>query len=179
MTRTGVPLRDYVAVRSSISIEPTADREARMKAAVDALWLHTGGVTLGAKQISWIGFYLRVAEGDVARVGGEMVLGPRRDKPACSPIGLHGMCGRSWSERSPVIVDDVRTLGGNYIACDPKDLSELVVPLFERDGTCWGVLDADSYDTAAFDERDVVELTKLVEWLGLSARGRARGVLRY
>ena len=37
--------------------------------------------------VSWVGFYF-LGEG-------EMTLGPRRDKPACSPIGLHGACGRA------------------------------------------------------------------------------------
>lgn len=137
--------------------------------AVDALW-----DAFNADRLSWIGFYVKDPTD-------EMTLVARRDKPACSPIGLQGMCGRSWKERRPVLVDDVSALSSaNYIACDPRDKSEVVIPLFEADGTCWGVLDGDSYDTHGFDEHDAAQLTRLVEILGLTAAGKtAGGVLRF
>ena len=50
-----------------------------MRAAADTFWEH-----LSPTGISWIGFYTIEPGAD------EMLLGPRRDKPACSPIGLHG-----------------------------------------------------------------------------------------
>lgn len=147
-----------------------------MHAVVDAVWEHHGlredaGGGLredaGGRRVSWVGFYEKVNAAD------EMVLLVRRDKPACSPIGLHGMCGRSYLERLAIVIDDIATLGGNYIACDPKDLSELVVPLFEPDGSCWGVLDLDSYEAGAFDEHDAEELRRLVELVGLSDAAHA------
>jgi len=133
------------------------DRAALMRAFVDLLWeaLHPTGV-------SWLGFY--VYEG-----GEELVLGPRRDKPACSPIGLHGACGRAFLSRRPQIVRDVAELGANYIACDPADKSELVIPLFDESGACWGVLDLDSHEVGSFGERDVEGLVKLLRKAGLSA----------
>jgi putative methionine-R-sulfoxide reductase with GAF domain len=100
----------------------------------------------------------------------EMLLDACRDKPACSPIGLHGACGRSWQEQRSLVVRDVRSLGAGYIACDPRDLSEVVVPLFERDGSCWGVLDADSYEVGSFTESDALSLAMLMVEAGLSAR---------
>ena len=133
-------------------------REDSMRRVVDALWEATG-----TRGVSWIGFYTKVNGRD------EMILGPLRDKPACSPIGLNGVCGRCWLERRPIVVADVAMLGKNYIACDPRDRSEVVIPLLESDGTCWGVLDADSYDTNSFDTADVVGLTTLAEHAGLSA----------
>ena len=147
--------RDYAGIVSRL--KPLPDRAAMMQLAVDAMW-----DTLGGRGVSWIGFYTKAEGGD------EMLLQARRDKPACSPIGLHGMCGRCWQERKPIIVRDVATLGANYIACDPKDRSELVIPLFEPDGSCWGVLDADSHDTDSFHDDDVTGLTRAVERLGLS-----------
>jgi len=122
--------------------------------AIDLLW---GGVGAG---LSWIGFY--------EAAGDEMTLLCREPKPACSPIGLHGMCGRGWGERRAIIIDDVATLGSNYIACDPRDRSEVVVPVLNADGSCWGVLDADSYDPASFDERDVAGMSGVLAALGLS-----------
>jgi putative methionine-R-sulfoxide reductase with GAF domain len=156
------PPRDYPGVVARTRFMPNVDRETMMRVAVDALW-----DVLSPRGVSWIGFYLKTPDRD------EMVLGPRRDKPACSPIELHGMCGRSWKERRPVLVHDVRALGDGYIACDPKDLSEAVVPCFEANGSCWGVLDADSYDLGAFNDADIAGLTRVIEHLGLSARSAA------
>jgi putative methionine-R-sulfoxide reductase with GAF domain len=147
--------RDYAGLL--LRLEPQPDRAATMQHAVDMLW-----DALSGQGVSWIGFYL----GEPG--GRQMVLGPSRNKPACSPIGLHGMCGRSWVERRAIIVRDVATLGENYIACDPRDRSEVVLPLIDADGTCWGVLDADSYDIGAFDERDVEGLSLTMVKLGLS-----------
>lgn len=127
-----------------------------MQAFVDSLWepLHASGV-------SWVGFYLHDS-------GERLVLGPRRNKPACSPIGLQGACGRAWLRRRPLVVRDVAELGENYIACDPRDRSEVVIPLFDEDRGCWGVLDLDSYDVGAFDETDVDGLGLLLLKAGLT-----------
>lgn len=140
-----------------------------MQWAVDALW-----DAFREDGLSWIGFYSKPAGSD------EMILLARRDKPACSPLGLNGMCGRCWKERRALVVDDVRAVpASEYVACDPRDLSEVVVPLFDADGACWGVLDADSHETGAFDDHDAGQLTALVERLGLTAAGKGTpGVLR-
>ncbi|MFH0981341.1 MAG: GAF domain-containing protein [Planctomycetota bacterium] len=107
------------------------------------------------------GFYLH--EG-----GDELVLGPRRDQPACSPIGLYGACGQAFRRQKPLVVRDVRDLGADYIACDPRDQSEVVIPLFDAGGRCWGVLDLDSHNVGAFDDRDVVGLTQVLRAAGLT-----------
>jgi len=132
------------------------NRAAAMQVFVDIAWdaLHPTGV-------SWLGFYLGGAV--------EMTLGPRRDKPACSPIGLHGVCGQAYTSRRPQVVADVATLGANYVACDPRDRSEVVVPCLESDGSCWGVLDLDSHMVGSFDEADVRGLTDALIAAGLTA----------
>lgn len=151
-------------------------RDARMKRAIDLLWdqfskpMHPpedGGDAHDHPAISWIGFYTKVEGAD------EMVLGYCRNKPACSPIGLHGVCGRCFKEKRSVLVDDVATLGPNYIACDPLDKSELCVPLLADDGSCWAVLDADSYQAKAFEERDVQGMTMLLQRLGLTLKDQS------
>jgi putative methionine-R-sulfoxide reductase with GAF domain len=129
-----------------------------MRAIADTLW-----DAFGSRGYSWVGFYTKSQGAD------EMILGPRRDKPACSPIGLHGMCGFAWRERRSVVVRDVREIGENYVACDPRDMAEVVVPLLDEGGVCWGVLDADSFEVGAFTERDALGLARLVERAGLSA----------
>jgi putative methionine-R-sulfoxide reductase with GAF domain len=154
IARHYAPLIDLFQAKGPL---PTFAREERMQEVVEALWEATG-----SRGVSWIGFYLKDRERD------ELVLGPRRDKPACSPIGLGGVCGRCWLERRPILVADVARLGTHYIACDPRDRSEAVIPLFEPGGACWGVLDADSHDVGCFETADIVGMTTLVEHAGLS-----------
>ena len=134
----------------------TGDRTGLMREVVDGLWdaLHITGV-------SWVGFYL--FEGS-----DELILGPSRDKPACSPIGLHGACGQAFKSAEPLVVRDVREFGADYIACDPRDRSEVVVPVFDDSGACWGVLDLDSYDAESFDQSDVEGLRRVLQAAGLS-----------
>lgn len=150
--------RDYRAIADSVQASP--DRLTAMQRVVDALW---NG--LSAAGVSWVGFYLRHESAD------EMILGPRRDKPACSPIGLHGACGQCLFSGAPLVVRDVRELGAGYIACDPRDMSEVVMPMLAADGTCWGVLDLDSFDVGAFDETDVEGLALVLRNAGLKTYG--------
>lgn len=142
------------------TIAPGVDRAARMQCVVDAIW-----TAFSRAGVSWVGFYLPNARNE-----DELLLGPRRDKPACSPIGMHGACGRAFRERRALIVRDVADLGNAYIACDPRDRSEVVVPCVEPDGHCWAVLDLDSHATGAFDAEDVRGLTRLLVEAGLTQR---------
>ena len=137
----------------------TGDRTARMRAVVDAMW-----DALQATAVSWVGF-------DLYDGSQELSLGPRRDKAACSPIGLHGACGQAFTLRKPLVVRDVAELGENYVACDPRDRSEVVVPLFDESGSCWGVLDLDSHEVGAFDDTDVEGLQSVLRAAGLTQAG--------
>ena len=130
-----------------------------MQAFVDAAWS-----ALAPSGVSWIGFYLDVPG---AADGERMVLGPRRDKPACSPIGLHGACGKCLVSGKPLVVRDVRDLGAGYIACDPRDQSELVVPC-RAGGAVWGVLDVDSHDVGCFSEADAEAAANALAAWGLT-----------
>lgn len=138
----------------------------RLQPLADAFWeaLHPRGV-------SWIGFYLEDTEASLASAGQDalMVLSARRDKPACSPIGVHGACGQSFREESVRLIEDVALLGPNYIACDPRDRSELVMPIY-RNGIRWGVLDADSHELACFGDADIVGMAGVLRAAGLLLR---------
>ena len=178
--------RDYgslIRAGEAIGADGSLDRDGRMGAAAAALWEHLGedepdeGKAAGGKSVSWIGFYEIVTPGHVASErhhGGEvaksMVLGPHRPKPACSPIGLHGLCGRGWLERKAFAVADIRVLGEEYVACDPRDQSELVIPMLDPQGAAWGVLDADSYVVGAFTAADIEPLTAFCIAAGLTGR---------
>lgn len=162
------PVRDY----SKVLIPRVGTREERMRSLVDSFW-----PALSGQGVSWIGFYFGPGERlDDGRVVGpeEMLLGPCRNKPACSPIGLHGACGASWKSGESLVVRDVKELGANYVACDPRDQSEVVVPLFDEAGRCYGVLDVDSFDVGAFADRDASELTAILIASGL-CRTRVKG----
>ncbi|MEM8757056.1 MAG: hypothetical protein AAGF47_04655 [Planctomycetota bacterium] len=156
--------RDYDAIARDVSaaLPGCSTRDDRMRLVADVCWTH-----LAERGVSWIGFYTLEPGSD------EMLLGPRRDKPACSPIGLHGACGQSATAGQTLVVTHVDRLGEGYVACDPKDTSELVIPCFEpaADGTdrCWGVLDADSFDEGSFDAADAAELAALLHTAGLSS----------
>ena len=144
----------------------SGDRRSRMQQVVDLIW-----ETFADQGVSWVGFYLpETGEAEASDEStGHMVLGPMRDKPACSPIGLHGACGQTFRSRQPMVVRDVADLGADYIACDPRDRSEVVVPLLDADGVCQAVIDLDSHERDAFSEHDVAGLTAVLRAARLTA----------
>mgnify|MGYP001452204724 CR=1 FL=1 len=137
----------------------TGSRADRMRTIADALW-----DALSPRGVSWIGFYEIAREGNDHAVepGSAMLLGPHRDKPACSPIGMHGACGQAFTEKTTLVVTDVAQLGEGYVACDPRDLSELVIPCLDENGDAWSVLDADSFERGCFDELDAAQIGQIL-----------------
>ena len=87
----------------------------------------------------WTGFY-RVA-------GEELLLGPFH-----IPFGK-GVCGTAWQRRETIVVPDVEQFPG-HIACSSASRSEIVVPVFNKDGNIIAVLDIDSEHLATFDDID-------------------------
>jgi putative methionine-R-sulfoxide reductase with GAF domain len=156
-------------------LRPGLSRAEAMAQVCDLIWNafgeRSGAHTPERPVFSWVGFYEKAA-------GDEMLLVARRDKPACSPIGLFGACGQCWASRQTLIIDDVATMGAGYIACDPRDQAELVIPLLNADGTCWGVLDADSHQKAAFNEHDAEQVSRMLERAGLTASLSAIPIIR-
>lgn len=102
----------------------------------------------------WTGFY-RVLDG-------QLILGPFQGPLACSRIAYgRGVCGTAWKERRTQLVPDVDKFPG-HIACSSLSRSEIVVPVFDEDGTITAVLDIDSEHIATFDECDKEWLEKIV-----------------
>lgn len=94
----------------------------------------------------WTGFY-RV-------INDELVLGPFQGPVACMHIPLgRGVCGTAWQRKETIVVPDVEQFPG-HIACSSLSRSEIVVPLFSKDGKVTAVLDIDSKELATFDETD-------------------------
>lgn len=103
----------------------------------------------------WIGFYL-VKEG-------QLVLGPFQGPIACTRIPFHkGVCGASYTQQKTLIVPDVEAFPG-HIACSSASKSEIVLPLFNRNGTVAMVLDIDSDQLNDFSEIDATYLERLIK----------------
>jgi len=157
-------VRDYAPLRGrAVDIAKLPSREERMEAFVQLWW-----DAFAATGVSWVGFYVdHPGEPDDRR----MTLAARRPKPACSPIGVHGACGQCLLAGRTLVVRDVRDLGEGYIACDPRDQSELVVPCIDAHGRPWGVLDVDSHDVASFSAGDGAATCELLALAGLTQPG--------
>ncbi|MGF1983168.1 GAF domain-containing protein [Lactococcus taiwanensis] len=96
------------------------------------------------KQV-YTGFYLYNGE--------KLILGPFQGSVSCVEIELgKGVCGEAAENRETVIVDNVKT-HKNYISCDGRAMSEIVVPLV-KNGNLMGVLDLDSSEIGAYDAID-------------------------
>lgn len=109
---------------------------------------------------NWVGFYL------VDKANRNMlVLGPYVGEPTDHiriPIG-QGICGQALARRHTFVVQDV-SKEENYLACDIRVRSEIVVPIF-RAGVkpleVFGELDIDSYSLAPFSNADEIFLETL------------------
>lgn len=105
----------------------------------------------------WTGFY-RV-------VGNELILGPFQGPTACTHIAYgKGVCGTAWKERRTLIVPNVEDFPG-HIACSSMSRSEIVTPLFNKEGLVFGVLDIDSEYLNNFDETDQYYLEMIASFL--------------
>jgi GAF domain-containing protein len=106
----------------------------------------------------WVGFYLKK--------DGELVLGPFQGPLACTRIKFgEGVCGHCYSTRETVIVPDVEAFPG-HIACSSLSRSEIVLPVFDKNGEVAMVLDVDSdklNDFSQIDADGLKEIVKIVE----------------
>ncbi len=110
------------------------------------------------EDLNWAGFYLME--------DGKLVLNAFQGKPACIEIAVgRGVCGTAVAEKRTQLVANVHEFPG-HIACDGASNSEIVVPLFDKDGEVVGVLDIDSPKLSRFDEEDkagLEEFARIVE----------------
>jgi GAF domain-containing protein len=105
----------------------------------------------------WVGFYI-VKDG-------ELVLGPFQGPIACTRIKFdQGVCGHAYTTRETVVVPDVGEFPG-HIACASASRSEIVVPIFGKDGNVIGVLDVDSDELDDFSNTDIFGLERIVRML--------------
>ena len=104
----------------------------------------------------WTGFYRVVEPGQLLRVG------PYQGNLGCLDIEFgRGVCGNAAAETKTVIVPDVVKYPG-HITCDARSRSEIVVPVFGKQGDLIAILDIDSDRLDAFDAEDARGLEQLV-----------------
>ena len=85
--------------------------------------------------------------------GDKLILGPFQGSVSCVEIVMgKGVCGEAAQTRQTMIVEDVKK-HKNYISCDGRAMSEIVVPMV-KDGNLVGVLDLDSSEVGFYDEID-------------------------
>ncbi len=103
----------------------------------------------------WIGFYWVEEE--------QLVLGPFQGPIACTRISKgKGVCGTAWENRKTVIVKNVNLFPG-HIACSSDSVSEIVVPIFSREGHVIGIIDIDSTTEGSFDNIDQKYLEQIAQ----------------
>lgn len=106
----------------------------------------------------WVGFYLKKEN--------QLVLAPFQGPLACTRIDFDkGVCGHCFTTKETVIVPNVDEFSG-HIACASASKSEIVVPIFDKSGEVFGVLDVDSDKLNDFSEVDaegLAEIIKLIE----------------
>ena len=103
----------------------------------------------------WVGFYIAK--------DGQLVLGPFQGPLACTRIDFdQGVCGRAFTTRETIVVPDVDLFPG-HIACSSAARSEIVVPIFDRVGEVFGVLDVDSDMLDDFTKTDADGLSGIAK----------------
>lgn len=114
----------------------------------------------GAFVFFWVGFYITKQN--------QLVLGPFQGPIACTRIHFDkGVCGACYRQKQIIIVPDVEAFPG-HIACSSASKSEIVLPVFNPDGTVAMVLDVDSDQLNDFNQTDAEGLeaiTKIISTL--------------
>lgn len=152
----------------SLTISKTADRGkiyAELAPQIAALVAGETDLTANLANIAaalkealgffWVGFYV-VKEN-------QLVLNAFQGPIACTRIDFdQGVCGHCYTIKEIVIVPNVEEFPG-HIACASESKSEIVLPIFEKSGEVFGVLDVDSDELNDFSEIDAEGLRKIVK----------------
>ncbi|MEM9838042.1 MAG: GAF domain-containing protein [Pseudomonadota bacterium] len=106
----------------------------------------------------WTGFYVVDPDQD-----DELVVGPYQGTLGCLRIPFgRGVCGAAAATGETQVVDDVHAFEG-HIACDARSVSEIVVPVRNKNGRLIAVLDIDNPDKGTFDETDQEWLEAIIQ----------------
>ena len=141
---------DYADLRQRVMslVEGETDEVALM--ATVACEVHHSDV-----RFDWTGFY-RVIAPEVLKIG------PYQGGHGCLVIPFaRGVCGAAARTGQTQLVADVDAFPG-HIACANSTRSELVLPVWNRDGLI-GVFDIDSDQPDAFTQRDADALRDILD----------------
>ena len=106
-------------------------------------------------RFDWTGFYRNVG-GDLLKIG------PYQGGHGCLVIPFsRGVCGAAARTGQVQLVADVERFDG-HIACASSTRSELVLPVWDKDGALLGVFDIDSNQPDAFDGEDAEALAAIL-----------------
>lgn len=106
-------------------------------------------------RFDWTGFYRNVG-GDLLKVG------PYQGGHGCLVIPFsRGVCGAAARTGQVQLVPDVESFDG-HIACATSTRSELVLPVWDKDGALLGVFDIDSNQPDAFGDEDAEALAAIL-----------------
>jgi L-methionine (R)-S-oxide reductase len=142
--------RDYSEVEARIlALCAGEDDEVALMATLSCELFHS------MEGFDWVGFY-RVVAPELLKIG------PYQGGHGCLVIPFsRGVCGAAARTRRTQVVPDVDAFPG-HIACASSTRSEIVLPVFARDGRLIGVLDVDSNAPAAFDDADAAALEAIL-----------------
>ena len=103
----------------------------------------------------WVGFYIKKEN--------QLVLSAFQGSVACTRIDFDkGVCGHAYTTREIVIVPNVDEFPG-HIACSSASKSEIVLPIFDKTGEVFAVLDVDGDRLNDFSQIDAEGLRKIIE----------------
>lgn len=135
----------YAALRAEVAAVVTGESNITARYATAASLL----AQAFPDRFFWTGFY--VVDPDKRE---ELVVGPYQGTLGCLRIPFgKGVCGAAAATRETIVVPDVHAFPG-HIACDSRSNSEIVTPVFDKNGALAAVLDVDSTAFNAFDDID-------------------------
>ncbi|WP_083095789.1 GAF domain-containing protein [Pseudophaeobacter leonis] len=106
-------------------------------------------------RFDWTGFY-RVVAPEMLKIG------PYQGGHGCLQIPFsRGVCGAAARSGEVQLVADVEAFPG-HIACASSTRSEVVLPVWNKDGEVIAVLDIDSDQPDAFTREDATQLTAIL-----------------
>jgi len=141
---------DYPALHKTIAALVDGEQDEIALMATVVCELHHADA-----RFDWTGFY-RVVAPKVMKIG------PYQGGHGCLVIPFdRGVCGAAATREEVQLVADVDAFPG-HIACASSTRSEIVLPVWNAAGALIAVLDIDSDQPDAFDQKDAEELTKIL-----------------
>jgi GAF domain-containing protein len=142
---------DYATLAKTIQSLTEGETDAVALMATVACEVHHSDA-----RFDWTGFY-RVTGPDMLKIG------PYQGGHGCLQIPFsRGVCGAAARSGRVQLVPDVEAFEG-HIACASSTRSELVLPVWDGQGTLIAVLDIDSDQPDAFTTQDADQLSGILQ----------------